>query len=568
MGRKSNAKKIIREVVKEKAQKEKGKKAKSQVVKTVEPPVVETKPRPEFKKIFKQHRQKFTISATVILGAFLIFFAYCLLQRAFRPVDIAKFLPEDSVVAFVTINTDERHDQHLKAVNLLKDTAYSKEYFIDYIQDRTSYNFETDIRPWLGRQAGLALLKDPNNQLQTYIFAEFRSSELVAPFLQKFPDAAFLLDDYLVFGPENSLKKQIQKPQNPLIDSKQYRRTIDHLPFNQAAFAYIDFRNVSADILKKVPFLNSAKLSFNELRPLLNTLHSEGLSLRALDQNFALQTYLALSDETLDQGSNLKSRQNYHGELLKLLDQNTIALWAGENLENRLRVLLEILTGGNQNNAALFDKLVEQYTRKYFGPAVNFNQDILPLLRKEFAFAIEEIDGKKSYKFLLEVSFPAKDAERLHQIANSFASMGAVFEPQIVEHTLPDGTIAKEIVAIPEKILKEQSTYQDHTIYELKMGSQGWGIYYTLVDDIAIFSDNKASLQHSLDLLADNKNSLTSTTTYDNIIAPTLRQADELTYLNFEKIPNIKPLSDLLKTFSGGNAYFEGGIMSINYFDL
>lgn len=146
--------------------------------------------------------------------------------------------------------------------------------------------------------------------------------------------------------------------------------------------------------------------------------------------------------------------------------------------------------------------------------------------------------------------------------------MGAVFEPQIVEHTLPDGTIAKEIVAIPEKILKEQSTYQDHTIYELKMGSQGWGIYYTLVDDIAIFSDNKASLQHSLDLLADNKNSLTSTTTYDNIIAPTLRQADELTYLNFEKIPNIKPLSDLLKTFSGGNAYFEGGIMSINYFDL
>ncbi|MBP7670959.1 DUF3352 domain-containing protein [Candidatus Gracilibacteria bacterium] len=567
MGRKSNAKKIIREVIKEKEQKTKNKKVKaSKIVETPTPKP--SKPSVDLKKLLKKHKKSLKITFAIILAIFLVGFAYTLLQRVFRPADIAKFLPEDAVVGFVTINTDSQHDQHLKAVNLIKDKPYSKDNLIKMLEAKTSYNFQTDIQPWLGRQAGLALLKDPNNALQTYIFAEFRSLESAEQFQQKFPDQSFIVDDYLVFGPENPLKTQIQKPQKSLFANDHYRQTVDHLPFNHSAFAYINFQNVSEDLLKKIPFLNTATLSYNEIKPILNTLHSEGLTLRALDENFALQSYLALGDETIDQAVSLKSRQNYDGDLLELLHQNTIALWAGENLENRLRVLLEILTGGNQNNTALFDKLIEQYTRKYFGPDINFNQDILPLLRKEFAFAIEEIDGQKSYKFLLEVSFSDKDGQRLHQIANSFASMGAVFEPQIVEHTLPDGTIAKEIVAIPEKIIKEESTYKNLTIHELKMGSQGWGIYYALVDGIAIFSDSKPSLQASLDLITNDKNSLINTTAYHTNIKPVINDADELTYLNFAKIPNIAPLSGLLKSFAGGNAYFEGGIMSINYFDL
>lgn len=553
-------------MLEEKAQKKKSKKA-SKPAQEPKPETQTRKPSLDLKKTVKAHKKKLQITFAVIVSLLLVIFAVSLLQRIFRPADIAKFLPEDAVVLLATINTNEKHDQHIKAVNLLKDHQFSKENLIARINQSTPYDYKTDIAPWLGRQAGLALLKDSDKKLQTYIFAEFTTLDLAQKFQQKFPNQSFIIDDYLVFGPENPLSDQIKKTSSPLSENEQYQNTVSHLPFNQAASLYINFPLLSDDLLQKIPFIQSKTLSINEIKPILNTLNSEGLTLQALDENFALQSYLALSEEKIDQAVTLKSKSNYSGQLLKLLDQNVVALWGGENLENRLRVLLEILTGGTEENALLFDKIVEQYTEKYFGPSVNFNRDILPLFRKEFAFALEDIDGKQTYKFLLEVSFPEKDAERLHEIANSFASIGAVFEPKVVEHTLPDGTIAKEIVAIPEKILKAESSYKDHKIHELQMGSQGWGIYYSLIDDIAIFSDSKISLQRSLDLLDNSAGSLTKTATYSRNIAPILDQASELTYLNFEKIPQFG-LNKFLKNLATGNAYFEGGIMSINYFDL
>jgi hypothetical protein len=237
--------------------------------------------------------------------------------------------------------------------------------------------------------------------------------------------------------------------------------------------------------------------------------------------------------------------------------------------------MVEVVSGGNEDAMIFINAFIQNYSQKYFGSDISFNEDILPLLENEFALGVESIDGKNIYKVLLQLADTENDELMLQDIAKRFAENGGIFDPKIIERKLPDGTVTKEIVAVPESIEKIDSTYKDVIIHGLKIGEREWGIYYAIIGDIAVIATNIDGVKSSIDTDKGDKNSLKDTAIFDYQIAPILESSDEITYFNFKKLFPLlldeNSLNQYLKpieSFSSGKNYFNDGIVTINYLHI
>ncbi|MFA5820975.1 MAG: hypothetical protein WC873_02645, partial [Candidatus Gracilibacteria bacterium] len=206
---------------------------------------------------------------------------------------------------------------------------------------------------------------------------------------------------------------------------------------------------------------------------------------------------------------------------------------------------------------------------------VDLKKDMLGLFQNEFAFAIESDEGNAFYKVLIELNDPKNDALKIQEIANNFVQIGGFFEPKVVEHKLPDGTVTKEIVANPEQIVKNESDYNGHTIYELKIGNQGWGIYYTVIDDIAVIANHVQGVKNSLDIVSAQKKSIKSSQYFAYNIDPVLKNSDEISYFNVGgllpilfKNQSYPEAFNIIDSLSSGRNYSVNGIHSIDYLHI
>jgi len=591
MGRKSNKKKIVRELVKEKALKVEEKKQPKKVKKSSK------KASKTLKKIsakLKHHKTKIFSSAFVIIMlAILLSVGYLLLQKAFRADPIAKFLPADKTIATVEINSNLDHQQLKRAFKLMeKYPEYSEAKLIAQIDTYFQLNYETDLKLWLGRGVGLALLNNKNDDdVNPVYFAEVLSRTNINKFLSKFnpaeneyngsktyliegPYYLTFIDDYLfVTQNEETIYQLIDGQDSPsLYTSEQYRKINNNLPLNRVAFVYLNFESVSDAVFKHYTFLGENGLSMEVISPLLKIFKAEGISFIALEDNFAVQSFLSLSDKVANNSDYLSFQSKYNANLLNFVPNDALFFWGGEDLNHQLRRFVELLSGGEEGALAVFDTVIQSYSSKYLGPNMNFNDDILPLFANEFSFVYE---NGGHYKLLLELNDAQQDAVKIHEIAGSFAELGAVFEPKVVEHELKDGTIGREIVAVPKEITKSDKKYNEYTIFELNMGEENKGLFYAIVDKIALLSDNEDSLKRSLDLLNDSSQSLRNTPVFISQIEPVMKSSDEVSYFN---APGLLPLFfgdkempkflNTISSLSSGRNYFNDGVVTINYLHI
>lgn len=599
MGRKSNAKKAAREQEKEKQSKKEGKgffksifsgkksekaRKKDEQPKKVEQPKKEKKTKQPRKKLIINKKKFFGWVFAIIMLAILISVGYLLFQKAFRAKPIAKILPDDRTVITFELNTNFEHNQLLKTFHLLTNQPqYSREKLIEWAEIKLNTNYEKDLKPWLGRQIGFAILnpKDHEDTLHTVYFIEYLSKGKAENFLNRYKGTFYsaFIDDYIFLSSnEKAISDLIddQKSEELYAGSK-YREIDNNLPLNKLAYLYIDFEKITDSFFQTYPFLSEKGFSLDVLKPFLNLFDAEGVAFIALDDNFAIQSFLSLNEEVVDKIDYIGYQEKYTADLADAIPQDVLAFWGGENLEAQIKRLIELLAGGDQANLMVFDSLLQNYTKKYFGADVNFRTDILPLFHNEFAFVIEKSEDKNIYKILIELSSPQKDALNIQEIANSFAKVGAIFEPKIVEHTLEDGTVGKEIVAVPEEIIKSSSQYQGDTINELIMGEQGWGIYYAMLDDMAVIATDREGVKNTIDIAKGEKPSLKSTELFTKHIEPVLKSSDEVSYFNLEGfLPLLLSEENLAKypafgivaSLSSGRNYFNDGVVTINYLQI
>ncbi|MCX6734350.1 MAG: DUF3352 domain-containing protein [Candidatus Peregrinibacteria bacterium] len=599
MGRKSKAKKLIRQQMEageaEKELKIDKKKSKKESLILADGEV--KKPR------FKINKKKlFGGILALIMLAILVAVGYLIFERAFRAEPIAKFLPADSTVALVEINTNFDHTQLDKTFKLLAGhPEYSKESLIKFAETFFSLVYETDVKPWLGREVGVAYMnsaKETNVVYELY-FAEVLSQTNVDKFIQRYnpieniytghktynvklpggPAYVTFLDNYLVVSSKEQAIFQLVDAQNDanqkLYFTPQYRKVDNNLPLNRTAFLYVNFDQLSDNFLHKLPFLNPNGVSIAMVKPLLKAFDSEGAALIALDNDFAVQTFLTLHGNNSGASSYLSFEKKYNASLAAYLPKNTLAFWGGEDLESELQKMLSTFTGGDDSSQMLVDQILQNYTQKYFGQDTSFKNDILPLLKNEFALSIEKNNNKNVYKLIFGLETAQTDTVKIHQLASNFASYGGVFEPKVVEHTLPDGTVGREIVAAPEEILKLDSSYHDTTLYELKMGKQNWSVYYAIVNNLAVVSNDPDSIKVTIDLMKGQGESLSSTERFMNDIKPVIKGSDEVSFFDFDGIlplifkQNTIPAAlGIMSSFSSGKNYFDDGVVTINYLHI
>jgi len=586
MGKKSRNKKNLKLDSEKQNKKNKKNSAEKQIVSPVDKPK---------RRVTKQ--AIFGGILVLIMLSILISVGYLLFSKAFKATQIAKSLPDKNVILSMELNTNFEHKQIIKAENLLvKYPDFSRTGLEKYIETKLSMNFENDIKPWVGRSMGFTYINSNKSVdvINEYYFAEVLSHSNAEIFLKKnktkteYKDYeiytlqngsfATFVDDYLFvsFG-KDALPELIdlKETSGSLYDSPKYRRIDDNLPINKVAFMYIDFSNITNNFLRKISYISESGLSLELVSPLVKLFDADGLAIIATDTNFVVQNFLSLNRAELKDSKYIVFDTKYQGDLLKYLSPDALIFWGSQNLEYQVGRISEVLSGGNDGSDILFDNIIQTYTQKYFGLETNFKNDILPLLSDEFAFDLTREKNKNVYTILVKLVDSEKNAATLQNLTDKFISVGGVLEPKIVEHTLIDGTQAREIIAVPEEITRTEETYKDYKIISIKVGSQQWGIYHAIVDDISILSNNLDSLKNKIDIIDGDKKGLTSTIIYENQIAPLLQNADEISFINLDKIlpiflnsRNVPPLLNTLESLSSGTNYFDDGIVTINYLDI
>ena len=563
-----------------------------------------TKPKKSKKKSYKtkfSFNKKSIFSSVFILIMFTILIStgYLIFTKVFRAELIAKYLPADKTILTLELNTNFEHNQLIKTFQLLeKNPNFSKEKFITNIEDKFSVDYDKDLTNWLGRKMGIALI---NNSDETSSISSIYFTELISennfnnfiqnqkPIIEEFNDSVIykfegsnylsVIDDYLFIsedqGTINTILEFNESGDKSVYDTAKYKKIINNLPLTYLASFYLDFDQVNDALFQNIPLLSERGISTELLAPILDILDAEGIILVALDNNFATQSFITLDQQLVNNLDYLSIEEKYDAKLSEFIGKDAIVFWGGEDLESKLKRFLEILAGGNRSKLIVFDGLIENFTKKYFGENLTFESDIISLFNNEYALGIEEINKELIYKFIIELGSPQSDALRLQEIANSFATVGAIFEPKIIETELEDGTISRELIAIPEEINKDQQEYEDNIIYELKIGDRGWSIFYTTIDNIAIVTNSKDSMISTIDLKDNNSGSLYSNTEFITQITPVLKNSDEISYFNFDKViplifedAQIPEYIEIISTLVSGKNYFNDGIVTINYLHI
>ncbi|MBI4975438.1 DUF3352 domain-containing protein [Candidatus Peregrinibacteria bacterium] len=318
MGRKSNTKKIVRQLIKEKGKKqsffdkffgEKNKKdIKKEVLKSKNEESLnrahgasaqrgeqsgsascETKRayNKEKKKTVKKSNKKFAFikarkhkifggMLALIMLLILGYVGFLIFQRAFRPEPIAKFLPQDKVMAFIEINSNFDHQQVKKTFDLLsKYPELSKEKLIEKAEGKFLFSYERELKPWLGRNIGMAFFSDNSMVYFGEVFSGKNAKKFLASknsYLKtNYKDRDFYMSptggnfvfigDYLFFSEKKSTLEYLvdfnNDRKNSIYSSREYGKMASNLPLNKAGFLYLNFNELRKSNLIQNEFLKT-----------------------------------------------------------------------------------------------------------------------------------------------------------------------------------------------------------------------------------------------------------------------------------------------------------------------
>lgn len=528
---------------------------------------------PNLKTIQRIPPQKiFGAVLVLIMATILAVVGATLFQKAFGPSPLADLLPEKNTSALLQISTYTDHTQIEKALKLLDKTEYSQENLKKLISEKTKIDVDLDIKPWLGRQVGAAELEiEGNETLSTVFFFEYLNKDQSAKFIENLTKEkkwfAAILGDYILASTDakavNFLTSKEAASLDKLSSSSEYSKINKKMPVNKVAFLFLNHQVGYEKIQQKYGTITSSEIYQAAMGPLKNLLSSEGMALIAKDDNFVINSYMSFGAPYLEGSDLLYFSKRYQASLTAFIPGKPLFVWGGLDAVSLVQRFIKIFSAGSKDSLEVFDGILKNYVEKYLSSNVSLDEDITPLLQNEFLVALSKTGDKNTYTIILELDDPESDALKLQKIANNFVTSGAVFEPHVEEHDLPDGTKAREIVASQQQLVKSESKYDSYSIYEAATEDSSWGVYYSVANDKAVISTNKDSLIESLKLIdKESSGSFETSNNFKLHFQPLLGSSEDVVFADIEQlIPGTK----LVKSISTGREYFAEGILA-NYF--
>jgi hypothetical protein len=512
----------------------------------------------------------------VLSGLLLIFLLILAFDRVFRPFDMAKLFPKDQTIILANLNTDNKKPLYRNFQEQLKN------YQI-ILPEIENLNIDVDILPWLGRQAGFAMTQNMNSteSINTYLFfhiddLEILNQTLADKKLQSFPLYNFGPETYgflsrnhlIVTGDKEAIKDFYQFDDlEPVNSDYSYLRVKDNLPPNNNIFGYVNFQNINTGFFHFFPLLSKQGFSLTNVQPIIDKIISEGFVVIFEEEQIAIQSFLNLKKHSDDPDF---SKEKYKANLLKYLSKDTSSFWGGHDFYTQFQKFTTTIFG-HQNN--LFTQgLISGFGKKYFGQDFNI-QEILPLLQNEYLISFQAKGNRAVYKLI--VSLNSKDEQQIiRNLAARFANLAAIYKPKVVQYTLPDDTSSKEIIAIRENISQISTNYEGLDLYQLKLGSKPWGIYYFFYNNEVIFTTELEEALTTINLLKNPEESFKHQLFNQENIQNLLVNADEISFVRPHKLINYFEeeteglLLQLLRSIDNvltSRIYFNDGIVSISY---
>lgn len=550
-----------------------------------------------------------------LIGLFLLLFiVFYTISRVFRAEDLAKFLPADSTVALVQVNINERHEQVQRFFNSLDDNeVYEYTNFISIFEEVLEDDFENNIKPWINRQLGFALIEKPEakGQIDILFFAETKDKGEATRFMEnrglKNKEDYILneeyngvkiyryalsqsykfvfINKYMVVGNNEDVLKKLIDTYNgsriPLIAVEKYQKISQNLPINNLMFSYIDIEKMLILLKGNENFMSEKGMELLAFEPFLKIYNDFGMAAVMENENMAVQTFTSLDEDYLEGKSFITFDTKFRANMLNYIPENAVFYSGGLDLKKQIHRLSDLFSAGGEVSNLIFEGMLRAQKNKYFGEEIKLEEDIYPLLEGEYAVSIIKSENNEGLLIILELQDPLNDRDRIESITDSFIRKSAILAPKVVDVELEDGTMSQEIQTIAEEIKRSTGDYNGYEINSLVIGEQPWGVHYIILDDKLVVSSKKEFLQRSIDLFsnpqADNNTSLKQTAVYREVISPVLRTSDEVIYFDTsylaEKMgesipayfdPYLKPFTAI----STGKNYFKDGISTIHYIKI
>lgn len=543
----------------------------------------------------------------IMIGTLLLAGAGVLLyQRILRPTDLSNYLPQDSTFALVEFDLGATESQDLYA-HISKYPVYQKENLTNKINALLNIDYSKDVEPWIGRQIGLALLKNGAKEEEPIVtpvaFVEVKNFNQALSFLQsrKLEDGkdalqiveiegeslyqyttgsnlylAFI-DDYLVIGLEPAAVKNVIKTakdgNNTLEDSGKYHKIAANLSSDSIVFGYFDVDELTNFILDSPNFVAKNGFILTTFEPFLSIFDAEGFTITFEDKNLQLQTFTSLNKDLLEGKEFLTFKEKYDAGLAKFTKEDAMVVWGGMNLEKQLKRIADILGKGSEASMMIFEGVLEAQKNIYFGQDVSLHNDIYPLINKEFIVALYDAETPQ-VEVVLELDDEANSLEKIRKIVDGFVKENAVFKPEVREVKLEDGTVGQEIVGVPEEVQSVELEHNGQKLFAITLGSKNWGVYWFVRDKKLFLATQKELIEKVID---GHDKPLNSSELFRSNIQPILSHADEVSYINLQKfLPHFLPTvengdgniiqlyTDPFAAISSGKNYFDDGISTIH----
>lgn len=555
------------------------------------------------KEVFLGKAKKLTDSKTKKIGAGLVLVGTLILITALvsiygkmTPSSLSGFLPRENTIGFVELNIGNK-TQLRNVFDLLKDhEQYKLENIKKFMYDNIGINF--DKADFVSGKIGVGLLKSDDNKANIAVFIGINDKSGALRFLEnlalKNKGDEFLcgeisgyeichytlsynmqmafIGEYLVISPSQKVISDLMAGGKKLSGEKKFIQIRNNLPAKNLVFVYVDAENLLSSLFKNDDFIARKGYELSALLPLLRILESHGAVLVAQDNNLAVQTYTHFNKTDISEPFIIFEKK-YKGGLSNYIDENPLVFFGGANISKQLEKISQILSEGEETKKLLFEGMIRSEVAKYLGDTVSLEEDIYPIIKGEYAIAVEGGGGDQEYKFLFELSNPKKQEEKIKELAKKFMETNAVFAPKVIEVELEDGTRGKEIIATEEEIEETSGDYQNIKITSLKLGKKNWGIHYAFLDNIVVFTTTKKSLMRSIDLSKNTESSFKESYLYDALVAPIIKNCDEISLMNFDTIIgkfniDMGKYGKYLAPFSvivSGKNFFDDGIATTHY---
>ena|GEM_PF-4701355 len=518
------------------------------------------------KNIFYKYLRE--INIFVFFGAaliLLILISIFLWKYILRPAPLADILPLEDTVFYAQINVDPKNPQ----TSAFFDNLYLDNLSVDI---KNQYQIlSEDIKPWISKSIGIAVILFQNNLgVKPIVFAEVKNKSEAKKFLQKiaikfkndYPQenkygkftiytykfsqnfAFAFIDNYLAAAEnievmENFIDK-ISASFTPVSKIEEYKNANSDYFDLSLGHAYINPNLLISAAILSDKFSEEQKYLISNLKPVADSFKNVFIKIDAE------KDYIKIKDITNLKSVFLKNQEEYEASLANYMPQDISLFYGGSNITQQI-----------ESFGRHVKDIINIQIKSLIGDSILFERDILPLLKGEYAFAIE---NNGSVLFAFKADDPISIDKQIKTLMTALKRSRLMLKTKIVEVELPNGDRQKESIEAENMVISSETDYKGFKISGVKIENAVWGVYYTLINNVVLIGSNESAMKNMIDSFIEGK-TLASSDTFKIFIKPLIRNSDEIFYMSAAKYFDLKPISII----TAGRKY-EGSVIKTVYY--